>query len=85
MMECWGGIAYDPDIDKRNQEKSTKNELSSEEREIKRIETSRRYQKLGSEAPISGRKMKKRKVLLESQSNTLTENGIIKTAPVAKI
>lgn len=79
------GIDYDPDIDKRNQEKSTKNELSSEEREIKRIETSRRYQKLGSEAPISGRKMKKRKVLLESQSNTLTENGIIKTAPVAKI
>ena len=79
------GIAYDPDIDRRNQEKSTKDKLSAEESEIKHIEISRRYQKLGSEAPISGRKMKKRKALLESQSNTITENGIIKTAPVAKL
>jgi hypothetical protein len=77
--------AYDSDIDKGNQKKSSKEKPSAEEREIKHIEVSRRYQKLGSDAPISGRKMKKRRALSESQSNDSTENGIIKTAPVAKL
>ncbi len=77
--------AYDSDIDKGNQKKSSKEKPSAEEREIKHIEVSRRYQKLGSDAPISGRKMKKRRALIESQSNDITENGIIKTAPVAKL
>ncbi len=63
---------YDPEIDKKNQEKSKKVEMTREQREIKSVETSRRYQKLSPEAPVSGRNMKKRKVLIASQSNDIT-------------
>ena len=79
------GKKYDIEIDKKNQEISQKENLSSEERNNKHIEFSRRHQSLGSEAPVSGRNWKKRKALLSSQSNDITENGIKDTAPVANI
>jgi len=79
------GKKYDAEIDKKNQEISKKENMSLEELENIHIKFSRRHQALGSQAPVSGRNWKKRKVLLSSQSNNITENGIKETAPVAKI
>lgn len=79
------GTRYDAAIDKKNQKKSQGENLSSEQRENKHIEFSRRHQALNSQAPVSGRNWTKRKALLSSLSNDITEHGIKVTAPVAKI
>ena len=79
------GEKYDAEIDKKNQEISEKENMSLEERKERHIKFSRRHQLLDSQAPISGRNWKKRKALLSSQSNDITENGIKKTVPVAKV
>ncbi len=79
------GKKYDVEIDKKNQEISQRENMSLEERKNKHIEFSRRHQSLESEAPVSSRNWKKRKALLSSQSNDITEHGIKETTPVAKI
>ena len=79
------GKKYDAEIDKKNQEVSQHENITEEERENRHIEFSRRHQSLESEAPVSGRNWKKRKALLSSQSNDITEHGIKETAPVAKV
>ena len=67
--------AFDPEIDRTNRIKNTQHQ-----KKIRR-DRSRRYQSYDAKAPVSRRQRKKRKERKESQSDNITENGIIVSAP----
>ena len=67
--------AFDPEIDRTNRIKNTQRQKNT--RKVR----SRRYQDYDAKAPVSRRQRKKRKERKESQSDDITENGIIVSAP----
>ena len=67
--------AFDPEIDQKNRNKNVQC------RKHIRKDKSRRYQDYDSNAPVSRRQRKKRMERKESQSDSITENGIIVSAP----
>jgi transposase len=66
---------FDPEIDRTNKIKNTQHQKKT----LK--DRSRRYQDYDAKAPISRRQRKKRKERKESQSDNITKNGIIVSAP----
>jgi transposase len=67
--------AFDPDIDRSNRIKNTHRQKKT------RKDRNRRYQEYDAKAPVSRRQRKRRKERKESQSDNITENGIIVSAP----
>jgi len=67
--------AFDPEIDRANRSKNIQRQKKT------RKDKSRRYQDYDSGAPVSRRQRKKRRERKESQSDSITENGIIASAP----
>jgi transposase len=67
--------AFDPEIDRTNRIKNTQRQTKT------RKDRSRRYQEYDAKAPVSGRQRKKRRERKESQSDIITENGIIASTP----
>ena len=66
---------FDPEVDRTNRSKNIQHRMKT------RKDKSRRYQDYDGNAPVSGRQRKKRKERKESQSDNITENGIIVSAP----
>jgi len=64
---------FNEQIDAKNQEKSHQNE-QNESTKLGVSKTSRRYQQLGIEAPVSGRNYKKRKIALEGFQASMDAN-----------
>ena len=62
-------------FDRTNRSKNIQHRMKT------RKDKSRRYQDYDGNAPVSGRQRKKRKERKESQSDNITENGIIVSAP----
>mgnify|MGYP005807482919 CR=1 FL=1 len=67
--------AFDPKIDQTNKIKNTQRQKKA------RKDRNRRYQDYDAKAPVSRRQRKKRREQKESQSDTITENGIIVSTP----
>ena len=67
--------AFDPEIDRKNRSKNVQCRKPIQK------DKSRRYQDYDGNAPVSQRQRKKRMERKESQSDSITENGIIVSAP----
>jgi transposase len=67
--------AFDPEIDRKNRIKKF------QRRNKTRYDKSRRYMVYDGKAPVSRRQRNKRKERKESQSDSITKNGIIVSAP----
>jgi transposase len=67
--------AFDPEIDRKNRIKNIQRPSKT------RHDKSRRYMDYDGKAPVSRRQRNKRKERKESQSDNITKNGIIVSAP----
>jgi transposase len=67
--------AFDPEIDRTNRSQNLQRQTKI------RKDRNRRYQDYDNKAPVSGRQRKKRRERKESQSDVITENGIIVSTP----
>jgi transposase len=68
-------MAFDPEIDRKNRIKNIQRQSKT------RHDKSRRYMAYDGKAPVSRRQRNKRKERKESQSDNITKNGIIVSAP----
>ena len=67
---------FDPEIDRKNRSKNIRRGKTT------RKDKSRRYQDYDTNAPVSRRQRQKRRERKESQSDNITENGIIIPVPI---
>jgi transposase len=86
LRVIWGMLtskkAYHSDIDKQNQDRKVAVVGNNEKQELK---TKRRYSALATDAPVSNRQSKKRKVHLESQAELVGQERDHQNTPDVKI